>query len=599
MKKLYVIALLFVVNFCFANTLIVTNVNDNGAGSLRNQITAAMNGDDIIFSPSLIASGSATITLLTDIVFSKSLSINGLYNSSDTLFISGGNTNRLFFISNTSEVTLDSLCFINGYASDGGGAILSSNVRFLTLTNCLFRNNNVLYPYRGGGILFTGYTTSPTDLKNLTVNNCKFDSNSSQYGGGISINTNGNYSNIVRISNSIIKNNTALYGGGVFYDNYTDSVTNVVPFVISNSTIEGNDADYGGGISTSCYGYANQSMTIQDCRIANNGSSGIFYGGYSETPAVLLVDGCEIDNNENGLKVANYSDSAIAISIKVKKSTLSNHQSPDLGSAIFTSCTAESLVELEIEQSTIDGNTTTSFGSIVAYTSNPNLISNVRIKNSTITNNRAAPNSGPSDFASIFLASPNINLSITSSIVSLNFPGDIGGWDPFTVASGGFNIFGDAIVTGSLSSDRLLIDSTELNLGELAYNGNLTKTRIPLLGSVAIGAGNPIDLTPAQNASIVSVRDIGAAESIYDVTGLENSSRETDFITVYPNPTTDIISIASVTKIDTLALYSLEGKILMKVINGSVLNMEKLPAGSYVLQIYTEEGFVSKFVSKL
>lgn len=123
MKYLYAALtciLLFTAN---AGTIYVTNTNDSGPGSLRETINAANDNDIIHFPSTLLNGGSLTITLESEIEFSKPLEIIGLYNSTDTLYISGGNTNRHFNITNAGNVTLESMVLINGKSYDSGGSI--------------------------------------------------------------------------------------------------------------------------------------------------------------------------------------------------------------------------------------------------------------------------------------------------------------------------------------------------------------------------------------------------------------------------------------------------------------------------------------------
>lgn len=122
MKKLILFILLFtLVSLVNAGTIIVQNTNDSGAGSLRKAVIDAQGGDTIRFNPSLIANNSNDTIYLTsgEIEFNKSLTLIGIMNSTDTLFISGNNTSRIFKITGGTSI-LDKLAIIDGYYSYTG-----------------------------------------------------------------------------------------------------------------------------------------------------------------------------------------------------------------------------------------------------------------------------------------------------------------------------------------------------------------------------------------------------------------------------------------------------------------------------------------------
>lgn len=520
----------------YGSSLTVTNTQNSGTGSLRNKIGGALNGDTIVFTPSLLTGGNSTILLLSEISFSKSITIIGLYNSSDSLFISGGNTNRIFNIVNTQNVVLDSLCFTNGYSSNNGGAVSASNVDNMFVKNCFFSNNSAVYPQRGGGLHFLGNSNSVSEINNILIDNCHFNQNSAQFGGGFASTSYSVYPNIVKIVNSAFSENTALHGGGVYYDNYTDSLTLPTPLVVENSLFSYNTTtSTGGGIYISMYGFANADVLIMDSKFIHNIASsggGVNYGSYAETDFSLTIEDCELESNEgqNGgaIGLACYANTAILFEAKIIRSTLVGNQASSNGGGIslIASGSSPAMGSIEVSQSTFDGNKANGIsskgGAIFA-----NASTSIFIKNSTLINQEAALNYGQL----IDSNSDTSYIEITSSIIAFNGVKTINNANSDLFISGGFNIFSDTAFSGAIVTDQLGIDSSSLNLDVLNYNGGNTRTRLPLPGSLAIDNGNGNDIALAQNGLIIGIRDVGAAETCASTSvDIQNSCGSYDWL---------------------------------------------------------------------
>jgi hypothetical protein len=155
------------------STLTVLNTLDKGAGSLRDAITRAKNGDTIVFAPSL---NGQTITLISDqLTINKNLDIEG--PGASLLAISGNDANRIFDINGGYTVTINGLTLTHGLGKGdqqgansgaaGGGAILNGGST-VNLANDLFSNNQA--PNIGGAI-----TNGPASV--MTVTNSSFLAN--------------------------------------------------------------------------------------------------------------------------------------------------------------------------------------------------------------------------------------------------------------------------------------------------------------------------------------------------------------------------------------------------------------------------------------
>ncbi len=238
----------------------VSNLNDSGAGSLRQAIedaNAAAGADTVTFQAGL----TGTITLTTgQLDITDSVDIQG--PGAAVISVSGNNASRVFYLYNNAaliDVTISGLTITQGNASIGAGVVdFDEN---LTLDHVAITGNHASSD--GGGLWLDGFTFSAT-IRDSTISGNIADGD----GGGVynedtgglllfqrtaitgnqAANRGGGVyfydpDDAVTFEDSTISNNTAgIDGGGIFlYD------TDGGPFTISRTTISGNSASSGGG----------------------------------------------------------------------------------------------------------------------------------------------------------------------------------------------------------------------------------------------------------------------------------------------------------------------------------------------------------------
>lgn len=152
-----------------AFTLLVTNTNDSGAGSLRQAVldASAVTTETIGFDWSL---DGATITLFSEISITKDLKIQGLSNTNQRIQISGNNSTRVFSIASGADVWINSLDIVDGNDVFGAGIANSGE---LLITDCAFDGNHATN--FGGAIYNDG---------DLTMTSCTVTNNSAGLDGG-------------------------------------------------------------------------------------------------------------------------------------------------------------------------------------------------------------------------------------------------------------------------------------------------------------------------------------------------------------------------------------------------------------------------------
>lgn len=322
----------------------VSNLNDSGAGSLRQAITDANNqtgADEIVFDSSL----SGSILLNSELDITDSVTINGLGAGVITVdanaqLLDFSEGRRVFNIDDGSDstdidVTLSGLTITGGKLRGIGAGILSTEKLTVIDSKVV---DNAINVGNGGGISGSNTTiinslisgNSATNgagiferSDSLTLINSTIDDNfASGNGGGVF--AGGGV--ILDIMDSTISNNTAnIDGGGIFGATGSDlTVTNstissnqavqqtntslvtrgggirgfnAVDIDISNSTITNNSAESGGGIYSSSTG-GTETYTITSSIVAANSNG--------ENPAIADdIDGSIAFTSEGNNLIGN------------------------------------------------------------------------------------------------------------------------------------------------------------------------------------------------------------------------------------------------------------------------------------------------------
>jgi hypothetical protein len=311
-----------------ATTIVVTNTNDSGSGSLRDALAAANDGDTID------ATGVSGTILLTsgELQINHNVTING--PGAGNLAVNGNATSRVFenFASN---VTISGFTITNGRVDDdNGGGIL--NHGGLTLSDSSIISNDAFgtkpFSASGGGIASSGGT--------LTVTNSVISSNLEGEGSGGGVYADGA---VVTVSNSTINSNGGGGGGGI--------ATNNAQLTVMNSTISGNDAHGnqnilgagGGGIASSGGTTTVTNSTISDNLIDASGfgvGGGVYnYGGtLTVTNSTISGNGVNVPApSSGGGGVYNSAGGTLAVT----NSTFSGNLAPPAqGGAIFNAAQA-------------------------------------------------------------------------------------------------------------------------------------------------------------------------------------------------------------------------------------------------------------------
>ena len=312
---------------------VVTSNGDSGAGTLRQAIIDAGDGDEITFN---LSSGNETITITSELAIAESLTIDGTNTAGSGVDVTiqvttpGTSTYRVFNINATGKtINISNLTIkggdISGSSANGGGIYHQAGTLILDFVTVLGSK-----AYDGGGI----YNSATLSLTNSTINS----NTSTRFGGGIS---NKGGSGILTLTNSTLNSNTAgSHGGGIMNEDGTITLTNstvnsnttsadgggiycifgsyhILNSIIVNNTNNGASDIYissGGGTVNAYYiwygtkyGSINGSNNTTASYAANDLSSLSYNGGFANTSAVSSA-GNASSKAGSGVRTGSYDD---------------------------------------------------------------------------------------------------------------------------------------------------------------------------------------------------------------------------------------------------------------------------------------------------
>ncbi|MBV6396461.1 MAG: hypothetical protein HFACDABA_02059 [Anaerolineales bacterium] len=411
-----------------AESLVVTNTNNDGAGSLGNTIRAAAALDTITFDAAL---SGATIYLDNTLVIDKELTIDGSALASSIILSGDANQDgsgdlRILQVMG-GDVILDSLTFTKGASATHGGAIYITGGNLQLLNSVLAGNTAGL----SGGAIYS--------LVGLEVANSTIHGNTASNGGGIFNSGAGT----LTITTSTISGNMASNSGGGIHNNGTATIT--------ASTISGNTAYSGGGI------YNKHTATISASTISGNMASNSGGGIYNNETATITASTISGNTAYSGGGIYNNSTATISAS------TISGNTADSEGGGIVN------YDSLSVTNSTLAGNSASGYGSGAIYTWGTTMLTNV-----TISGNASASQ------AAVWNQSGTLHL--TNTLIANSTGADC--QNDGTLGTNVNNLIEDNTCSPALSGDP--------RLGPLTDNGGPTQTMALQADSPAIDAGNPM-----------------------------------------------------------------------------------------------------------
>lgn len=237
----------------------VTNVNDLGAGSLRQAISSAnmsLGADTINFSAGVFGVPATIVLLSGPLTITDALIIDASAVSPVTVTANGASQNFILndSTSNSIVVTMDNLIIRNGFASTGNGGGVNVGNENLTVQNCVIHQNQaVVY---GGGIY-----VAPNGR--LAVHNSTISGNVGQTaGGGLYL-----YDALLQVNDSTIQDNISANGPGITLARTLGLTAN---WTIVNSTISGNISPLGGPGGGILAYFDTGTLLINNSTITNN-----------------------------------------------------------------------------------------------------------------------------------------------------------------------------------------------------------------------------------------------------------------------------------------------------------------------------------------
>ncbi|MDW5598093.1 choice-of-anchor Q domain-containing protein, partial [Conexibacter stalactiti] len=238
----------------------VTNLDDAGAGSLRQAVADVDAGGAVAFAPLL----SGTITLTSgELALDDAVTIDG--PGAQELAISGNDSSRIFAVTAAGDVELSGLTLTHGrvvsdsFADVHGGAVHAAGGR-LTIRDSRITDNAVTNVV-GGSSAFGGgvsVTSGALVMERVALTNNTATGPLQGHGGGLMVHS---WAGAVTLRNVTVAGNRAgTNSGGILVGNGNGGGA----VVLEQVTIAGNSAPSGGGLATTV------ATTVVDSIVAGN-----------------------------------------------------------------------------------------------------------------------------------------------------------------------------------------------------------------------------------------------------------------------------------------------------------------------------------------
>ncbi|MBF0435108.1 MAG: DUF4347 domain-containing protein, partial [Magnetococcales bacterium] len=418
-------------------TYTVTNLNDSGAGSLRQAISSAnanAGDDDIVFTNGL----SGNINLSSTITI----------NDANNLTISGDTNND-----SVADITIEG----NGGNYKAFSVTLGSSTKTLTLQS--ININNFAQTALTGSAIWLGTNGGYLILNDSTISNCSASS------AGAILANNGTH---ITLNRDILTGNSATGSGGSGGAIVAAGAS--VVLTINNCTISSNSATNGAGASGGGITSMFATTTINDSTISNN--SAYNYAGVYISAGTTTIERCTIDSNSTTTGAGGGVGVVSGGTLLLYDSTISYNSSAAAGGG----------VNINSGSGTIDNCT--------FYGNSGSTVGGIRIASSTvtITNSTIANNTGTSQTGGISLnASATVNLA--NDIIANNTVGGVERDIDNTSSAGGVINANYCLIkdlTGASINTSTSNDSgNDPSLGALQNNGGTTWTMALGANSVA------------------------------------------------------------------------------------------------------------------
>lgn len=142
-----------------------------------------------------------------------------------------------------------------------------------------------------------------------------------------------------------------------------------------------------------------------------------------------------------------------------------------------------------------------------------------------------------------------------------------------------------AVLDFAASTINYFIDDVEVASGVLSAEGT-PFTSFTILDNVT-------DNYESTTATVdnIQIKDLATA-AVSDV-------RLSDAVSIYPNPTTEMLNVSTKYNVQNINVFDVSGKTILSVKDGKTVNVSALEPGIYVAKIQTEQGSITKkFIKK-